>query len=600
MGRERASRRWRLFQGTTLVEILLAAGLLSLLAVALLDAFTVTQRRASAGEAQLNSGILAQLVTERFRSNLTLNPRYLRDLLGASSSWTFIGTVVDPASAVNPDKLQLSPFFEYLFPRGCPDLWASANQIPIAPALSVTPAGLKPRELTSLLDAFRDYQVKVEIADDVDLDSPGAPTALSEQVKRITVTVSRSSVVAAKGADPLAYTVTTRVLSPCDSLSTAALDLFYQHFEGPALSVLWDGFFLIAGDNSYFSPAVFKLSDRRLLADVFLILAGANSEALVVDGECVPESVIVDASKDAQFIESWIRQMSAPNVIGLSSSKRALVHLKSQKASVIFDTFKKIRLPLEHFNSEILGPLSGRQCLLERVRSLSASMTSLLTQADAAQAGAAAAALAPPAVKAAAEAKYAESVAAGTDFIVQNAAPTLISSFIAQFFTDPDYTSIARRPVQYAARFRATLDDLEGTLISHLDQTEGVTGYERTRTAQIYLEVTMARQLVSDAPDGAALARLKTLASQHALRLAPLSSYLAGGEVHEMVQLRERNVCFATRVAQLKQDCPRFGQVRELFLPRGEISEYLSLCETFTERHKAKIDLSKLTALLGK
>lgn len=611
--------------GTTLTEMVVAALIFSMLIVVLLNAFTVTQRQATTGEAQLSSALLSQLVAERIKSTLAVNPRYLRDLMGGNPSVTFAGTVVDPASAVNPGKLPLSPFLEFLLARNAPDLWSPANQVTIAPASTATASGIKPAEMAGLVQSFCDYQVTVQIGDDAALEAPSSTSLPAEAVKRLTVTVARSSVVAAKGQDPMAHTVTARVLTPAASLSQAALKNLYDRFEGPPLTLLWDGFFKFVGANPYFLPAVFTLDDKRLLADAFLILAGANNECLTIEGTCVPGSTIIGAATDPspQFIDPWILQMTQAGVYDLSSSKREVVRLRSRKSSVIFDTFKKIRHPIVHFNAHMIGPLPvGQQCLRDRVLILTATLLALMGAVDsaaqalaAAQAAASACAasvssdpLAPPVDCSAEDAALASAQAALTasqnalaQFFVDNAPSIILCSFLAQFFTDPDYKDVAARPARYATRFHQTLEELRLTLEEHLGQSAGVTTYERTRSAQIYYELTMARQIESDRADTTAQVRLRALAAQYETQQAELARYLAGGEVYDMAVLKARNQPFVDRAGELKAESARYADVMALFASGGAIQRFLVLCNAASSKGGKKLGeaLSALNDVLN-
>ena len=96
----------------TLVEIMIAVTILSVMLVALLELFSTTQRQTVVSESLMSAGVLAQIVSERVRQNVDSNPRYLRDLMGDTAQpWSFTGSVVDPASAT-AGAPQMSPLFE--------------------------------------------------------------------------------------------------------------------------------------------------------------------------------------------------------------------------------------------------------------------------------------------------------------------------------------------------------------------------------------------------------------------------------------------------------------------------------------------------------
>lgn len=363
----------------TLTEVLIAATVLSVLLVGLLQMFTITQRQAVTAESLMSYGVLAQIVSERVKANVESNPRYLADLTGGTLPWAGAGTVVDPASAT-AGTLRLSPFFEHLLTRQAPDLYDPANKVAIASATSATATGYQPNELGALITTFRDYEIQVVIENDVSLDAT-APAAYAEIVKVVRVTVARSSVVKAQGSDPLQFTLTTRVVTPADALTSGALAAIYQNFEGPPLEDLWTDTFMAAANNPFIQAPQLGIESRRVLADAFMVLAGANTEDLVVQGEYVPGSQLIEVVPGAQFIDPWIVQLSAPDSIGFSTAKGEIASLQRRKATTIFDTFKKIRLPLEHLCASVLGPAPVGIPLIDRVRELKTRLETDLTAA---------------------------------------------------------------------------------------------------------------------------------------------------------------------------------------------------------------------------
>lgn len=631
------ARRTLTRSGFTLTETLIAATILCILLVAVLDQLVVTQRQANSGEALLHSSVLAQLVVERVRANTSMNPRYLRDLTGGAPTWSFTGTVIDPASAVNPGgTLKLSPFFEFLLARDSADLCALPNKVPIAPLGAPTVTGIQPPEMGALVEAFRDYKVTVQIENDVDLDTPAAPTAYIEAVKLVTVRVARTSVEVAAGEDPLAHTSTARLATPYESLSKAAFDLIANRFEGSTLEQRWTDFFGIAGTNPYITAPEVTLDGKKLLADAFLILAVANNEAMVIDQAPVAGSIVLGATPGANYIESYIAKFSAPGTIELSSSKKELAKLRARKAAVIFDGFKRSQLPMQHMCQEVFGPLlPPRKPVADRVRALKlqldatfAAFTALQAAADTSM-GALVAAntaltgldpLLPPTDPDVVAAKAALGAAQGGALGVIGGAEGILAAlvtamnldkevvtlaaFLQQFYSDPAYQDVAARPAAYPQRFEKTLEELSGTLSAHLDQATGVTGYERMGAAKMFVESTAARQLRMNAPDPVAQARLLALAGQVAPRTAELARYLGDSEVHDLVQLKGRHSLFAVRVLDLGPLCGKYKEVVTFFGPGGEAEQMLTQWDTvFGKSKDAKIDkvkdtLEKLQKLL--
>lgn len=341
----------------SLVEALLAMVVASVLVVVLMRYFLGTQRRAVVSEARLHAAVLAQMVVERIRSHVTVNPAYLK-WLGVTSGArkTFSGAVVDPASAVGGGgggAAGLSPFFEHLFAKGDEDLYADANRVSIAPV----PAGGGPRERTmgSLLDAFRDYRVGVTLEDDTDLEGPvGGPTPRSwEDVKRLTVTVTRAS-ASTRGPDPQAFTLVTRIVTPTESLSDASLEGLLANFDSPAaLQAAWEEFFLTVGDNPYFKDEVLGPDSKRLLADCYIVLGAINTEAYLVTGETVVGSIVLTEARPTRAIDAWIDLLTEPAYYNRHSVfKKAAARVRTTKLRTIFDTFKKVIPVLQHMYTE--------------------------------------------------------------------------------------------------------------------------------------------------------------------------------------------------------------------------------------------------------
>lgn len=620
-------------RGVTIVEILIAAGILSVLIVGVMNLFAVTQKQAVSSEALLNSGTLAQLVIERIKSNVSQNPRYLRDLMAGNPTWSFTGTVVEPARATNP-SLQLSPFFQYLFTREAAELCQPGNQVTLGPAAGAgaSGTGIRAPELNALFETFRDSEVKVEIAnDDAPLGSPLAPGPNPESVKRITVTVSRASVTASGGKDPLAFTVTSRVATPAESLSDAAFDELAATFDAPPLQAQWDEYMDVTGsENPYLDVSVLGDESKKVVADAFIILSRANHESLLVAGRTITGTEVLPPPDAAdKFMDPWITELSVGGVANLSSSRREIARLRGRKAGVIFDAFKTVHLPMAHFITAILGPRVTPVPLRDKVASVTALIQGMLAQiaqmeaavnagTAAYSAAEAAVAIADPGVPGSvASAVGALSDAQSTLTNLSNqltsfssSAVTLVTaeretvvlvSLLIQFFTDPAYKDTAARPGDYSTRFKTTIDEMAATIEAHLAAPDA-TPYERMAAAKLYYEVTCARQLEMDGPDATATARLKAEATAAASRMGEFARYVGGGEAHDFARLKLRNKRFAERVKALKLLSPQYKQIVAYFQLGGPADQMVKAYEQFGGKMSLdpKSILGALTKLMEK
>lgn len=595
-------------RAVTLVEILIAAALLATITMAMMQLLSVTQRQVGSSEALMNTAMISQLVIERIKGQVAMNPRWFRDTMGAGARWTSVGTVVDPAVAVNPKGLPLSPFTEHLFAREAADVSAPANRVAITRASATSPTGMKPEELGSLVDLYRDAQITVEIAHDVDLTSP-TPTLLAELVKRITITVARSSVVAAQGRDPLAFTVTARMSTPAESLSDAAYDMQCARFEPPTLEEQHEQYLETAGQNKFITTGPLGDSADRVLADAFLILAGANNEWMLVEGRCIPGSTVIEAEPGAEFLDTWIGRLDA--VKELSSSKRELAHLRVRRASTILGAFKRMRLPMAHFISELLppGPGGGRQPLISRISTLKSRLDTMLAQLRSFEAQAAAAMAAyngadgnlvglDPAdptnatkiaqLQAQQNTAYAGMQAAigQYDAIISgfttpnpvDQETITLASYLVQLFTDPAYRDAAARPTRYPTEFRTTLRLLAGILTEHLDQVANVTAAEHAGAAKLMVETTAMRLAASEPDAPAGTDRLKRFATQVRTRMAELARYIEGAEAMDAARARARHQRFATTAQQLDALTAQYKQIIDYF-NSAEPAETIKLWE---------------------
>lgn len=616
--------------GLTLVEVLVAAGILSGLIVGSMQLFAVTQKQAVSSEALLNSGTLAQLVIERVKSNLSQNPRYLRDLMGAAPSWSFTGTVVDPTKVNNPGGLQLSPFFQYLFTRDAAELCQPGNQVTLGPAAGDAPTGtgIKAPELTALFENFRDCEVKVEIAnDDVPLGTPLAPGPDPESVKRITVTVSRATFTAGGNKDPLAFTVTSRVSTPADSLSDKAFDDLAKRFDGPTLEEQWAEYMDVTGaDNPYFDVTALGDESKKLIADAFIILSRANHECQLIEGKAiVGTEVLPPPDPTDKFIQPWIDELSQPGVSALSSSRRELARLRARKAGVIFDSFKSIRLCMEHFVGAILGPRLSPIPLRDKVQQVTTLIQGLLSQIalmetavlqgnaayNAASSAQASLRTTDPALIASATAAVDAATAnlnglqtqltnfstAAITQVQSERETVVLVSLLIQIYTDPAYQAIAARPGDYDTRFKSTVDDLITGLNAHIDQTDS-TPYEKMAATKLLYEATAARALDQDFADTAGAARLLALGAAAKPKMGEFSRYISGGELHDFARLKVRNQRFSDRVKELKILAPQYKQIDAFFQLGGPADIMVKLYEQFGG--KMKMDPKSILGALEK
>ena len=347
--RVRASIR----HGMSLVEILLTMSILSGLIVAMLNLQLGAQRRFLTSETHLNAAVVAQMVMERLKSDITINPGRIRELTDSQGGdvWQFEGNVVD-SSASADTSLPVSPIFEYLFAKDS-SLYSDANRVSIQkPASTDTPAEA---EMAHLVESFRDFRVAIRIENDVALEEDSTTSPLRELVKVITVTVSRTSRLDDKGVDPQAYRVSTRIVTPQDSLSTEALAALNKNFEGAGLEKAWQEFFSTLGaDNKYFKEDILSLEFKRVLADCWIILGMINTEAYMVDGQTVAGTVVLRESMPTKSLNGWINILTDPaaDYMRYAVFKKEVAKLQTLRMKIQFDTFKGVQPVLNHMYEE--------------------------------------------------------------------------------------------------------------------------------------------------------------------------------------------------------------------------------------------------------
>jgi len=150
-----------------------------------------------------------------------------------------------------------------------------------------------------------------------------------------------------------------------------------------------------------------------------------------------------------------------------------------------------------------------------------------------------------------------------------------LCSYLQQFFTDPGFGAIVARPGNWDDRFRNTLDELADVLVSHVEQDEGPTPFERMGASQRYVEIERIRQLERGAPTSAASVRLKNWAIFFEATMDQLSRYLSQGEVHDFDLLLERNQNLKSRFDEMHRLCPQYQRLIASLNPGGEIAQFL-------------------------
>lgn len=576
-------------RGFNLVEVLLATAFLAAVLTAGMQLFAVTQKQVSSSEALLHSGILAQMVVERIKSNVAMNPRWFRDVLGSKSSWTSRGSVVDPSLAVVPGQTQ-SPFFTHLFSKGTTDLYDPINSASLTPPPRSATASVRDREIQSLFEAFRDYEVRVEIHDDLKLTPQDPAGTAAAIVKRVKVGVSRLTITSAGKVDPLECVITARIPTPAESLSADELDTVASGFDGQPLERQWQEFLFFSAENPYVSSPQLGDDSRHVLADAFMVLAASNNEALQTEGRAAAGSNVVGAGTSADFLDAWIARMSGS--IAVSSSKRAVAKLQIRKTGVLMDSYRRMRLPLVHLVRQVMGPAGPDEPVVDRVNRLRRLLDASVSMLNAIQArisrgmGAARTARDPAAARNALrimKSQYSGLFNRTKTELTKDAETVLLVSLLQQFYAEPRYAPVNARPGTYPARIRQILDDTSATLCSHLDQPTGVTPYEKLMAALTLADVTALRQIERGALDGAMIGRLDAIAEREKLHMREFSSGLTGGELRDLSALRTRHPRLTARVAEMQDFCPRYTEMLTLFTANGTVMKMLSLRTRFLE-----------------
>jgi type II secretory pathway pseudopilin PulG len=559
--------------GFTFVEVLVTVAIVSAFLLVLGQLFFGTQRQAVGTEARFTAALLAQMVVERLKSELTLDPGLLRRLDPAGTGrWTASGRVADAAAGA-----RVSPFFEHLFARGGNDLYAPGNRLSVSP------------------EAFRDWQVDVVVTDDEPPATAGANTQLlRELVKRVQVTVAR---------DTSSFTLHARLLAPVENLSMPALDRLFENFESTRLEAAYEEFYEAVADNPHFVPGGIDPAARDLLADCYIVLGAINTEAYLSDGQTIAGNTVLTTSRPTSALSTWVRTLSTPEYYQHSVFKKELAQINTMRVTTLFDAFKKISPVLKHLLDQQDEMLPRVQSIGEalttsrdRIAALNAETMELIrayraartTAADPMQATTAQVAMTGSLDQIRARvAAFAEITQRQGDELSTALELITVVKFLDDFFNRQTCRKVFDRLKEYPARFTGLLDEIERPLRDFLDQSDGPTPYERVIASQRFVEVTKLRQLDLGRADPPALSRIQRLAEATATTMRPLSTYLKTSDVHDYTALAARNARFLSALQEMKLLARRYDRVVRAYDAGGTIREMLVLYQTV----RAEIEL---------
>lgn len=599
--------------GFTLVEVIVTMVIVTGFLLVTSRLFFGSQKQAVGSEARFSAAVLAQVVAERLRSEVTLNPALLKTLVPAGGKYRAVGRVV-PGLPGATDNLPVVPFFEHLFARGTSDLYAPENKIGLSPSLgTLTPLGPK---ANGVLDALRDYQVDVTIEDDEQEGSadPNAPL-LKEMVKRVTVAVARIATLADSGSDPAGFTLHTRVLASLENLSLPALDRLYENYESARLESAYEEFYAAVADNPYFSSAFLTPAARDLLADCYIVMGTINTEAYLSDGQTISPNLVVTTSQPTMAMTTWVRELSKPELYRFSVFKKELARIHTRRLTILFDAFKKVSPVLKHLLDEqdtmlpkvqsiksallsaeatITGLDAATMGLITAYRGAEATMNTLRSQPAGPGTTTGAAILATRAQMdglldqiLANVNSYSSLVGAQGDDLANAMEFINVVKFLDDFFSQATFRKVFDRLKAYPTRFSSTLVDIEVPLRDFCDQADGPKPYERVVAAQRLVEAVKLRQLDQGRADGTALSRLKGLADTWETTLKPLATYLRSSEVHDYTLLLARNARFLVSLQDMRKlsrqyerivaNYDRGGAVKEMLAVYGRIQLEISL-----------------------
>lgn len=587
--------------GFTFVEVIVTMVIVTGFLLVASRLFFGSQRQAAGSEARFSAAVLAQVVAERLRSEVTLNPALLRSLVPPGGKYAVSGRVI-PAPPGATDGLPVVPFFEHIFARAASDLYAPENKTGISDSLN-TVAALGTRS-AGVLDSFRDYKVDVTIEDDEPSEGTNAQL-LREMVKRITVKVERISTVAETGSDPAGFTLHTRVLASLENLSTPALDQLYENYESARLDSAYEEFYEQVADNPYFSSASLTPAARDLLADCYIVMGAINTEAYLSDGLTVSPNLVLTTAAPSMAMTTWVRELSKPEYYAKSVFKKEIARIHTARLTTLFDAFKKVSPVLKHLldeqdsmlpkvesiksslltaESTVLQLDAATMLLIDSYRTASTALQSLQSQNPAPQTTTAAAILTTQAQMDGVLDQILGNVNSYTSLVGQQGddlanAMEFISmvKFLDDFFSLATYRKIFDRLKAYPTRFSQTVLDIEKPLSDFCDQADGPKPYERVVAAQRLVEAIKLKQLDQNHPDGPGLAHLKALADSFESTLKPLANYLRTSEVHDYTLLTARNTRFLVSLEDMRRLSRQYERIVASYDAGGAVKEMLAV-----------------------
>ena len=597
--------------GFTLVEVMVTMVIVTGFLLVTSRLFFGTQQQAAGSEARFSAAVLAQVVAERLRSEITLNPGLLKTLIPGGGKYQVAGRVV-PAPPGASDNRPVVPFFEHLFARKTSDLYAPENKTGLSPTLNtLAPLGA---QASGVLAAFADYQVDVTIEDD---EPSGATNTqlLREMVKRVTVKVERIATVAEQGDDGAGFTLHTRLLVPLENLSMPALDQLYANFESSRLDSAYEEFYEQVANNPYFNSSVLSPAARDLLADCYICMGAINTEAYLSDGITISPNLVLTTSAPTMAMTTWVKELSKPEYYAKSVFKKELARIHTARLTILFDAFKKVSPVLKHLldeqdsmlpkvesikaallsaESTILGLDATTMGLITSYRSAQTRMAGLVSQNPLPGTTTAAAVTATQATMDATLDQilgnvnsYTSIVGTQGDDLAHAMEFISVVKFLDDFFSQATFRAVFDRLKAYPSRFTQTVLDIEKPLTDFCDQADGPKPYERVVAAQKLVEAVKLKQLDLGHSDPPALAHLTALADGWETTLKPLATYLRTDEVHDYTQLVSRNARFLVSLLDMRKLSRQYerivanydlgGAVRDMLAVYGRIQLEIAL-----------------------
>lgn len=592
--------------GFTLVEIVVAMAIVTGFVLVITQSFWGTQRQSMVTEARFTAAVLAQMAVERLKSEVLLNPTFLKTLdQGPGGRATLSGRVADPGG-------RLSALFEHLFARGTSDLYAPENRTSIAPTMAALAALGRPASAKELAEAYRDWQVDVTISDDEPPAAAGENAVLlKDLVKRVSVTVSRVSRASGGGQDPSAFTLHSRLLTPIENLTMPALDRLFENFERNRLEAAYEEFYEAVADNPYLQEGSIDPAARTLLADCYIVLGAINTEAYLSEGITIAGNTVLMTSRPSAALTSWVASMMASSLYQHSVFKKEVARIHGVRLTTLFDAFKKISPVLKDLldkQDEIVPQVQSIRdaitACLAKIRDLDAQTLTLInayksskstldslatqaadptlttTAASAIEAQRATAQASLDATIASIRAKlsdYSATIQKQSDDLVAAMQLITVVKFLSDFFSKTTYRAIFNRLRDYPARFTSMLDDMDRVLRDFIDQPKGPTPYERVIASQKLVEATKLRQLDRAGPEPGAIGKINQLADEYASTVRPLSIYLRTNEAHDYGVLASRNARFLSSLQDMKKMARQYERIVKSYDAGGAIKEMLAL-----------------------